>query len=182
MQFQNIKQIVRSLWRYKSFSLINLAGLTLGIAAVIVIFLLVNYENNFDKFHDENKNIYRVVHKNEAAEKLNFQATVPYPLAKMLRTELPGLPVTEIHYMNDMSVRIADRSPFSQKQVLFADSLFFKVFDYSRIPNFWVRGNPATVLNDPRKAILTESTAKRFLGMKIRLERYCAWIIKPRLK
>jgi len=165
MQLPNIKQIVRSLWRYKSFSLINLAGLTLGIAAVIVIFLLVNYENNFDKFHAEDKNIYRVVAKeNAVSEKLDYQATVPYPLARMLRTELPGLQATEIHYVNDINVRIAGHSPFSQKQVVFADSMFFKVFDYSRIANFRIKGNKEMVLNEPRKAILTESTAKKLFG------------------
>ncbi|HET6996549.1 MAG TPA: ABC transporter permease [Chitinophagaceae bacterium] len=164
MSLQNIKQIVRSLWRYKSFSVINLLGLSLGIAAIIVIFLLVNYENNFDKFHKDDNNIYRVVAKNEAKETSAYSAAVPYSLAKLLRTELPGLPATEIHYVNDMNIRIGNNSPFSQKQVLFGDSLFFKVFDYSSIKNFWITGNPETALNEPRKAILTESTAKKFFG------------------
>ena len=60
MIYQYIKQIFRSLWRYKSFSFINIAGLSIGIAAVIIIFLITDYEKSFDTFHSGN-NIYRVV-------------------------------------------------------------------------------------------------------------------------
>ena len=50
MIFQNIKQIFRSPWRHKSFSLVNIAGLSIGIAAIIVIFLIADYEKSFDTF------------------------------------------------------------------------------------------------------------------------------------
>ena len=164
MFFQNIKHNIRSLWRYKSCSIINLAGLSIGIAAVIIIFLIVNYENSFDKYHSDNNNIYRVVSKTERADKINYQASVPYPLAKMLRNEIRGITTTEIHYVNEMNIRIGNQTPFNEKQILFADSLFFKVFDFAGIKNLWLKGNSETILNEPRKAILTESTAKRFFG------------------
>ncbi len=162
--FQSIKHNIRSLWRYKSFSIINLAGLSIGIAAIIIIFMIVNNENSFDNYHSDNNTIYRVVSKTERADKINLQATVPYPLAKMLRNESGNITTTEIHYVNEMNIRVGDQTPFNEKQVLFADSMFFKVFDFAAVKNLWVQGNIATVLNEPGKAILTESTAKRYFG------------------
>jgi len=51
MFVHSLKQIFRSLWKYKSFSLINLLGLSIGIAAVILIFMIAGYEKSFDQFH-----------------------------------------------------------------------------------------------------------------------------------
>src|SRR6187549_901485 len=149
MLFQNIKHNVRSLLRYKSFSIINLAGLSIGIAAVIIIFLIVNYENSFDKIHSDSNKIYRVVSKTENSNKINYGAALPYPLAKLLRSEIPGIAATEIHYVNEMNIRVGNQTPFNEKQVLFADSLFFKVFDFASVKDLWIRGNPATILNEP---------------------------------
>ena len=164
MNKYNFKYIFRSLWRHKSFSFINLAGLSIGIAAITVIVLIVNYENSFDKFHSEKNNIYRVVSKTSRADKINYGASVPFPLARMLRNEMPGIAASEIQFVKDMNIRIGNQTPFSENNILFADSLFFKVFDFGGIKNFWIRGNPATVLNEPRKAILTASTAKKYFG------------------
>jgi putative ABC transport system permease protein len=164
MLLHSLKQIFRSLWRYKSFSLINLSGLSIGIAAIVLLVLLANYENSFDKFHSAPDNVYRVVTKRDRGGEIDYQATVPYPLAKMLRTEIPGLPATEIHYVKEMSIKISNGTPFNEKKVLFADSMFFKVFDFSGIKIFWVRGNQQSFLKEPNKALLTESAAKRYFG------------------
>lgn len=164
MFLQNLKQIFRGLWRYKSFSIINLLGLSIGIAAVILLFLLTAYENNFDNFHSSGNKVYRVVTKRERGGENNFQATVPYPLARLLRNDMPGLPATEIHYVNDMSVKIGDRTPFNEKKILFADSMFFTVFDFAGIKNFWLRGNAKAFGDGPNKALLTESVARSYFG------------------
>ena len=49
----SLKRIVRSLWRYKSFSIINFLGLSIGIAAIMILFLIANYEKSFDKLHSD---------------------------------------------------------------------------------------------------------------------------------
>lgn len=164
MLLHNLKQIVRSLWKYKSFSLINLAGLSIGIAAIVLLLLLANYENSFDAFHADTGSIYRVVTKRDRGSDVNFVATAPYPLARLLRIEMPGLPATEVHYANEMNLKIGNREPFTEKKILFADSLFFQVFDFNGIPNFWLRGNKQSFLTEPNKAVLTESTARRYFG------------------
>ena len=164
MLLHNFKQIVRSLLRYKVFTLINLIGLSIGIAATIIIFLISNFENRFDRFHSDSKNIYRVITKAKQANEEVFNAHVPYPTAKFLRNEYSGGQVTQIHFGEDMNVRIGKEEPFEEQNIVFADSLFFKVLDFSGIKKFWIIGNPATALMEPNKAVLTESTAKKYFG------------------
>src|SRR4051812_31052874 len=131
MLTHGLKQIVRSLWKYKSFSIINLLGLSIGIAAVLLIFLIADYEKGFDKLHRDGKNIYRVVSRAERGGKERLAASVPYPAARLLRNEHPGLQATEIHFANEANIKIGNQSPFSEKNIIFADSLFFNVFDFS---------------------------------------------------
>ena len=164
MLIHSLKQIIRSLWKYKSFSIINLLGLSIGIAVVALIFLIASYEKNFDQFHTDGKNIYRVVNKAERGGKDRYEATVPYPTAKFLRNEYPGLQVTQIHFADDANVRIGNQSPFVEKNIVFADSLFFDVFDFSDIKKFQLAGDLVKALSVPNKVVLTESAARRYFG------------------
>jgi ABC-type antimicrobial peptide transport system permease subunit len=164
MVFYSLKQIFRSLWKYKSFSVINLLGLSISIAAVAMIFMIADYEKSFDKLHTDGKNIYRVVSMAERGGKEQYEAAVPYPTAKLLRNENPGVLATEIHFEHNANIRIGNLPPFAEKNVLFADSLFFKVFDFSSIKNFQITGDVIKALATPNKVILTESVAKRYFG------------------
>ena len=160
----NLKQILRGLWKYKGFTIINLMGLSIGIAAVILIFMIADYEKRFDKLHSDPGNIYRVVEKAERAGKDQYEAVVPYPSAKLLRNEYPGVQATQIHFTKDASVRIGTQSPFDEKNIIFADSLFLNVFDFSEVKNFRVTGNAVKALSAPGKVILTAGTAKGYFG------------------
>jgi putative ABC transport system permease protein len=164
MFVQSVRQIFRSLWKYKGFTLINLLGLSVGIAAVLLIFLIFDYEKSFDQFHGNRKDIYRVVTKSEREGKTQYEAAVPYPTGSLLRSEYPGLLATEIHHSDDVNVRIGTLPPFQEKHLVFADSLFFSVFNFAGIKNFRVSGDPVKALSAPGKAILTQSTAKKYFG------------------
>lgn len=160
----NLKQILRSFWKYKGFSIINLLGLSIGIAAVLLIFMIADYEKSFDSMHSNTGNVYRVVNTGTRDSKDRYEATAPYPMAKMLRNEYPGLQATEVHVEREGNARIGNQTPFVQKHILFADSLFFNVLDFSGIKKFVVNGNPAQALSAPGKVILTENTAKKIFG------------------
>ncbi|HYC27764.1 MAG TPA: ABC transporter permease [Chitinophagaceae bacterium] len=164
MLIHALKQIFRSLWRYKSFSIVNILGLSVGIAAVVLIFLIADYEKRFDRLSAGSQNIYRVVHKGQSGGKTEYSGAVPYPTARLLRNELPGVLATEIHHSNDATVRIANNSPFEEKNVVFADSLFFDVFDFAAIDKFFITGDAKRALSAPNKVVLTESVAKRYFG------------------
>ncbi len=79
---QGIKQIFRGLWRYKSFTVINLLGMSIGIAATVVLFLIAQYENSFDQQHSNTDQLFRVVRKDVNTNKDEYGANVPYPTAR----------------------------------------------------------------------------------------------------
>jgi putative ABC transport system permease protein len=164
MLHHTFKQIARSLWLHKSFTLINLLGLSIGIAAVVVIFLIADYEKSFDTFHSETNKVYRVVSSSRGVSQEVQQATVPYPMGRFLRQEYEGIEATQIHFSGSMTVNIDKNDPFREKNVVFADSLFFRVLDFEGIESFWLAGNQATALSNPGQAIVTENTAQRYFG------------------
>lgn len=164
MFLQNIKRRLRSMRRYKTFTIINLLGLSIGIAVAVILFLIAQYENSFDNLHSGSGNLYRVVTKTPRADKVEYDARAPYPLARLFRAEYAGAQATEVSFVREMNVRIGNNAPFNDRNVLFADSLFFKVLDFARLRKFRIAGNPQTALAEPHKALLTESTATKYFG------------------
>ncbi len=162
----SLKQVIRNLWKHKSFTLINLLGLSIGLAAVTLIYLIADYESSFDSFHSDSEQIYRIVTKRDNGSDEEYNANAPYPTGQFLRAEYPGEQATQIHFATDMDIRIGKEAPFAESNIIFADSLFFKVLDFADIEDFWVAGNPATALDAPGQAILTQSTAKKYFGAK----------------
>jgi ABC-type antimicrobial peptide transport system permease subunit len=161
---QSVKQIFRSVWRYKSFTVINLLGLSIGIAATVILVLISQYENDFDQQHSDTDQLFRVVRRELQSDKEGFSANVPYPTARYFRNEFAGAVATQLHFADDMNVRIGNNAPFEETNVLFADSLFFQVMDFANVKGFWKIGNPQTALSEPRKALLTQSTATKYFG------------------
>ena len=162
----SLKQVFRSLWKHKSFTLINLLGLSIGLGAVTLIFLIADYENSFDSFHSDSERVYRIVTKRDRGGDEDYNANAPYPTGQFLRAEYPGVQATQIHFTEEMNVRIRGEAPFVEKNIVFADSLFFQVLDFAELEDFWLAGNPETALEDPGKVILTEETAQRYFGAK----------------
>lgn len=164
MLLHNLKQIFRSLLRHKSFTFINLIGLSIGIATTITIFLIADYEKNFDGFHSNTEQVFRVVKKVSAANEDVYEASVPYPTGKLFRNQYAGLQATQIHFGEDVNIRIGQQSPFEETNVVFADSLFFTVMDFSGVKDFVVTGDAVRALSHPNKAILTQTTARKYFG------------------
>jgi len=156
-----LKSAFRSLVRHRSFTLINLLGLSVGIAAATLIYLVVDYERRFDTFHVGGEKVYRIV---SGAASDNSGAVVPYPLGGYLRSKVPGVTVSQLHFPGNMVTRIGNREPVEEKDVLFADEHFFQVLNFGELAGFWVRGNPATALRGPGKVVLTQTVARRYFG------------------
>ncbi|HKO82813.1 MAG TPA: ABC transporter permease, partial [Chitinophagaceae bacterium] len=79
---------LRNFWRNKVFSTINILGLSIGISAALVIFLIVYYEFSFDKFEKDGDRIYRVVLDAKFNGVEGHSAAVPAPLSKAIQTEV----------------------------------------------------------------------------------------------
>lgn len=147
---------VRNFWRNSNYAFINILGLGVGISACIVIFLLVRNELSFDRFNSKFDSIYRIVTVSSSGSGEEFSSSSPYPLIGAFRNDFPDVPLaTQIHHQQDVLAQIDDRK-FKLNEIIFADSLFFKVFDFEVIA-----GNPEVALGEPGKLFLTESLAKR---------------------
>lgn len=153
--------ILRNFSRNKGYAFINIVGLSIGITSCIIIFLVINYDLSFDKFHAKADNIYRIVQDSETASGTSNSAVTPYPLARAFRNDFPDVPlVTQMHFEGESVLTIGnDKQKIDD--VLFADSLFFDVFDCKVLS-----GNPKVELGEPGKAFLTKSLADKILKGK----------------
>jgi len=148
----------RSFARNRNYTLINVVGLSIGITSCIVIFLLISNDLSFDNFQSKYDQIYRVVLETKNSSDTEYGTTTPYPFTKAFRNDFGDIPlVSQIHIQDEVLVN-ANGDKQRVAKVLFADSLFFSVFDFQVIS-----GNPAVDLGRPGKAFLTQSLADRIL-------------------
>lgn len=157
--FQNILLVtLRHFARNVNHTVINILGLSVGIASCIVVFMIVRSELSFDKFHSKYDNIYRVVHTTTKASGTEYSAVTPYPFINGFHADFSDIPLaTMFHHHNEVQVTYGTEK-MNADHVLFADSLFFRVFDFEV-----VEGDPNKDLAQPGKVFLTESLAARLL-------------------
>ena len=154
-----LKTAWRNLTKNKTFSLINIVGLAIGMAVCILILLFVSYERSFDNFHK--KNIYRLNEVQKFEGMLAYQKVglSMFPMGPTLKNEFPEIKnFTRIHWVNKYQMTAGDKRLYFP-QMFFVDSTFFQVFDFKLLT-----GDKSTVLQKPNSAVLTEETAKKLFG------------------
>jgi len=155
-----IKTALRNIRRYKGYSLINIAGLTVGMACFILIFLWVYDELNYDTFHTHSDRLYRIILKK--ADDPNDQGipSSPYILPRILKEEYPEIvEVTRVRTRGYPSaVRYGDIAFYEQRFFL-TDPSFFSMFSYD-----FAAGNPETALNNPNSVVVTKEAALKYFG------------------
>ncbi|MEQ9377552.1 MAG: ABC transporter permease [Imperialibacter sp.] len=152
---------LRHLSRNKVFSLINLAGLSIGLATFLVIFTFVSFHRGFDTYHADADRIVRVGTRIKLGGEVIISPTVGAPAAKAFKEELPGIDEIATIFSRPyfrFNISVGDKS-FPSEQGVYADSLFFSMFS---IPV--VAGNPSTALTEPKSIVLTESMVKKYFG------------------
>src|SRR5215471_17667296 len=151
----------RNFSRNKIFSLINIAGLAIGISASLVIYLIVHYELSFEKFQKDRQQIYRVVTDMHFPGQDFKNSGVPGPLPAAARAEIPGIEKSTVFWREgEMKVAIPANSQNQkrlgyQNNIIFADDQYFHFFNYQ-----WLAGSPDHALTEPNQVVLTESRAK----------------------
>jgi putative ABC transport system permease protein len=147
----------RNLVKHKAFSLINILGLTIGITVCMMIFLFITNEFSVDSFHKQKGQIYRVMRIYDSTKPGAPYLSGPYgpALQNDFSTELKQ--VVRVMPANVL-ISVGDRA-FAEKRLYIADAGFFTLFSFPLI-----KGNPATVLNDPSGVVLTESAAQKYFG------------------
>lgn len=149
----------RNVFKNWSYTLINILGLSTGIAAVIYISLFVQFELGYDNFHEKGENIYRVgVYGMMMNNEIN-QAITAAPMAEAMLSDYPEvLNACRIKRAGDWLIRYEDKK-FNEKEFLFADSTFFEIFSFKLL-----KGDPKTALTKPNNIVMTETGAKKYFG------------------
>ena len=155
------KHSIRALKRQKGYVLINIIGLSVGIACSLLIALFVIHEFSYDKFHEKKDRIYRVSSNVKFGEQEFYTAYTSSPLGPAMKQDLPE--VEEFCRMN-MNVGSKVEVSYDEKNIIedafvAADSSFFKIFSI-----LLIKGNINTVLNAPHTLVVSESAAKKYFG------------------
>jgi len=145
---------IRNIRKRLGYALINILGLTLGLASCLLIFLIVRYELGYDAFNSKADRIYRVNHHS-----IDYNPRVSPAVAPALRNDFPELEVAQFFY-DDALVRIGNNR-YNEKNFAYADEYVPRVFDYQ-----WLSGDPHSALTNPNSIVVTETWAKKYFGTK----------------
>ena len=158
------KFAIRGMWRQKASTAFNLIGLVLAFTVCGLIYLHVNRELSYDKFHERSEDIYRVAWMNK-----NPQTRTPHPMAQAMVADIPeveaAVTLSPIYGPGLTKVTIPitlekSNITIEEPDGFFADSTFFDVFDVK-----FIEGNPETALQTVNGVVLSQSMAERyFLG------------------
>ena len=140
--FKNyFKTAWRSLVRNKAFSLINITGLSIGIAASLLLFIVVRYEMSYDTFQPNFDRIYRVVTQEKFDKDITHNSGIPVAALKALRIEFPNIQFGALRstYGSQLTIPSASNetgNKFVQETgIFFAEPQLFNVFHYD-----WLAG------------------------------------------
>jgi putative ABC transport system permease protein len=152
----------RNFKRQKIYTFINLAGLVMGMSVSIVVLLYINYELNFDKFHKNEHQIFRVVVQHSGSFMgTNKWVWTPDLLAPTLKNYFPEIINTaRVEDLRDASLSYQDNN-YTESRFYLSDPAFLKMFSFHLI-----QGNPDTALDKPFSLIVTEKMSKKYFGRK----------------
>jgi putative ABC transport system permease protein len=152
----------RNLRKHFTYSLINIFGLGLGLATVILLSIWIQHELSFDTFHVKSDRIYRASLEYSFGGQVAGTSVSPTALLPTLQKNFPEIE-NGVRVYNPASyspyIVKRDEAIFQEDHFYFADSSFFKIFSYPL-----VSGNPEKVLADPYAVVLTQSSAKKYFG------------------
>lgn len=156
----------RNLMRNKSYAVINIIGLSVGIAACTLIFLIIQFETSFDSFHTKKDKIYRVITAFHNPDGINLSSGVPLPISEGLRLDFPQLKqVAQImqndgsHYSIGNAAKGEPIKKFKEDWAYYVEPQFFQIFDYA-----WLAGDKKTALSEPFSVVLSRDEADKFFG------------------
>lgn len=147
----------RSLLRNKGFSIINITGLAIGMAAAILILLWIQDELSYDKFHENKDRIYEVWNRVPFEGSISNWNSVSALTARVLEKDLPEVERAVRVSSSNYLLSAGDKKVM--KTAMVADTGFLQMFSFPML-----KGDPATALNDRNAVVLTEKTAKILFG------------------
>ncbi len=154
-----IRLVIRSVVRNKFYSILNIIGLTMGIATAAFILMYILDELSYDRYNQKYKRIYRIESQISINGKENNSAKTAGPYALTLKDISPAIEqVTRFVALKNVILRTGERM-FLETGIFFADQSVFDVFSLKR-----VYGNLNNALINPYTAVLTRSTSEKYFG------------------
>jgi putative ABC transport system permease protein len=151
----------RNIKRNKAYSALNVLGLAVGMAVFILIMLFVRTETSYDRYHENARNIYRVVQEQPGNVYLGsnvFAVTSPPMAAAMVQDFPEVLKATRINDSSNILIKVGDKT-FLEKKFHWSDPQTFEIFSFPL-----VRGDRASALKEPFSVLLSERAARRLFG------------------
>lgn len=150
--------------RNRTSSLINVSGLSIGIACTLLIVIFIKNELSYDRFHRDADRIFQVILNGNMDGQEFWAGNTPPPVGAALASNIPEVEsFTRFYKPNDIVIRYEENSAtekfFTEKNVLAVDSNFLQVFDFKI-----VNGDAATALMKPGSVVITEEIAKKYFG------------------
>jgi putative ABC transport system permease protein len=158
MYMNYLKIAFRNLARQKGFTFINIIGLSVGIASAMLIFMFVYNEMNFDNFHKQSKNIYRIYQSSHFNGQEINSAITPVPMGPTLKADFPEV-LYSSRLNEDENLMVERDQKYYTLQGMHVDSTFLKIFSFPL-----VSGDFQKVLSEPHTVVLTKSAANKLFG------------------
>jgi ABC-type antimicrobial peptide transport system permease subunit len=154
-----IKVTLRNIFKYKSYTIINILGLAIGMACTILILIWVQDELSYDRFHTNADELYRVVVEDHESQQVSRFCETPPPLSAALKQEFPGIiQTTRFGRWGRQLVKHGEKR-FNENGLCFADAAIFKMFTFT-----FIKGDPQTVFINPYSIVLTEEMVEKYFG------------------
>ncbi len=149
---------IRYLKKHKAYTAINIIGLSIGLAACLLIIVYCRHELQYDQFHTKASRIVRATLEYKAGNTINTAATSGSKLGPEAKRVFPQVEDYARTYSAAETVKVGNQV-FEESSFLYADTAFFKIFSFGI-----VQGNPEIALSASENIVLTQSLAKKYFG------------------
>jgi putative ABC transport system permease protein len=147
----------RNLKKQRFYTLINVAGLAVGVASCLIIVLFVINELSYDKQYSDHERLYRVHSEIKFGDNHLVMAVTPAPLADQLRKDFPEVESASRFWNRNGSIFKRGEESFKEPATVYADSSVFRIFDVS-----FVSGDPRTALTEPNTMVISRKAAEKY--------------------
>ena len=166
--FRNyFKTAFRSLVRNKTYTIINISGLTAGIAVCMMIFIIIQFQTSFDNFHSKKDHIYRVLTESHHADAatITYAKNVPFPMPDGLKTAFPLLEqVAPVYASHNDELQVTDDNGTPVKNFKEQSGVFYTTPSFFNMFNFPLLAGSYESLKDPNNVLLTKEIAETYFG------------------
>ncbi|TSD66900.1 FtsX-like permease family protein [Inquilinus sp. KBS0705] len=166
--FKNYFKIAwRNIIRHKAYSIINISGLSVGIAACLLIFVVLQFELSFNTNFTSYKNIYHIITKQIGEDGENFNPGISVPAIDALRIDFPQYKFAAINSSYGSQITVPGNNPANTSDnkkftenigVFFIEPQFFDIFNAE-----WLDGNK-DALKEPNMVVIDKKTATKYFG------------------